>query len=355
VNPAVILWQRTIDVKYERLLSVQDEIAQQLISDLELRLTPAEAASVHFDNAIDRVAYEDYLRGVDLYATNDFRSAVDMLEQSAARAPNYALTWAHLGRAYTTSASLAFGGREQYVKAQSAYEKALRLNPALVELGVYMANLFTDTGRVEQALPLLKEALHINPNSAEAHWELGYTYWFAGLLPESVTECERARQLDPQVKLHSSALNSYLYLGQYEKFLASLPSDQTAYILFYRGFGDFYLHRQADAAKYFERAYQVDPSLLQAEVGAALRLALEGRKTEGLRLIERTLAKVRERGVADAEGIYKIAPSLCPSSGTRVQLSGFYGAPSKAAFSAIRIFRPTPSYPTFVMSRPFQN
>ena len=306
-KPAAVLWERTMDVKYENLLSVQDAIAQQIISALALRLTPNEAAGVRFNNAIDRFAYEDYLRGVDLYATNDFRSAIEMLERSAARAPAYALTWAHLGRAYTTNASLAFGGREQYGKAQAAYQRALRLNPTLIETRVYMANLFTDTGHVEQALPLIRAALRANPNYAEAHWELGYAYRFAGLLSDSIAECERARQLDPQVKLHSSALNSYLYVGDYAKFLASLPSDETAYILFYRGFGEYYLHRWADAERDFKQAYQVDPSLLQAEVGDALLSAMRGRPADGLRLMQRTEAKIRERGVADAEGVYKIA------------------------------------------------
>ena len=43
-----------------------------------------------------------------------------------------------------------------------------------------MANLLTDTGRAELAVPLLHQALKANPNHAEAHWELGYAYRFAG-------------------------------------------------------------------------------------------------------------------------------------------------------------------------------
>ena len=165
-----------------------------------------------------------------------------MLERSASEAPNYALTWAHLGRAYTTAASLEFGGREMYRKAQAAYQKALTLNPALINARIYMANLFTDTGRAEEAVPLMQEALEKNRNSAEAHWELGYAYRFGGMLPESIAECERARQIAPAVKITSSALNTYLYTGDYDKFLASLPPNGTAYLTFYRGFAEYYKH-----------------------------------------------------------------------------------------------------------------
>ena len=61
------------------------------------------------------------------------------------------------------------------------------------------------------------------------------------MLKESVAECERARQVDPSVKLGSSALNAYLYLGQYDRFLASLPNDAgSPLMLFYRGFGEYH-------------------------------------------------------------------------------------------------------------------
>lgn len=64
---------------------------------------------------------------------------------------------------------------------------------------------------------------------------------FAGMLDESVTECERARNSDPLVKANGSVLNTYLYLGEYDKFLDSLPEvDDSAFVLFYRGFAEYH-------------------------------------------------------------------------------------------------------------------
>lgn len=307
VKPDKILWRDTIDLKYDKLLTVQDTVSQQIIKGLELNLSPAEAANLKPESAISSVAYEYYLRGVDLYALNDFPAAIRMLEQSAAIEPNYAPTWAHLGRAYTTNASLQFGGREHYRKAQAAYEKALTLNPALIEARIYMGNLLTDTGRVEQAVPWLRGALETNPNNAEAHWELGYAYRFGGMLRESVEECERARQNNPSVKINSSALNSYLYLGEYEKFLQSLPTNDSVYVLFYHGFGEFYLNHMEQASRDFNRAYELDPSLLPADIGKALSYAISRENAKGLQLLHETERKIEEQGVSDAEGIYKVA------------------------------------------------
>jgi tetratricopeptide (TPR) repeat protein len=172
---------------------------------------------------------------------------------------------------------------------------------------VYMANLLTDTGRAPQAIPLLQEALATNPNVAEAHWELGYAYRYGGMLPESVTECETARQLDPNVKINSSALNSYLYLGEYDKFLASLPNTDSPYILFYHGLAEYYKTDLASAAAHFDRAYELNPSLPQAQIGKAFADGTRHDNAGGLKLLHAAEDRAEERGVTDGEGIYKIA------------------------------------------------
>ena len=129
-------------------------------------------------------------------------------------APNYALSWANLGKSYTASASFQFGGGEQYRKVQFAFEQALRLQPEEIEARIYMANMFQPhTG--EWKRPFLcyerpSRQIRIKPRSTGSwatHTDL------PGMLPESIAESERARQLDPGVKLNSSTLNGYLYLG----------------------------------------------------------------------------------------------------------------------------------------------
>jgi DNA-binding winged helix-turn-helix (wHTH) protein/TolB-like protein len=303
-----ILWQRAFDLKYDKLLTVHDNVAQEIVRELEPNLSASEAERLKPDKQVDPLAYEYYLRGVDLYSRSQFPTAVKMLEKSAELDPNHALTWAYLGRTFNANASFEFGGREDYRKAQAAFERALSLQPTQIEANVYMANWFTDTGRVEQAVPLLRKALKTNPDHAEVHWELGYAYRFAGMLKESVAECERARELDPGVKISSSALNTYLYLGEYEKFLANLPaSSEAAFIFFYRGFGEYHEKKWDLAIRDFDRAYEIDPSLLQAQVGKAFSHGLANHNAKGLQILHDAEERIRERGVGDSEAIYKIA------------------------------------------------
>ncbi len=302
-----ILWRDTIDLRYDNLLEVNDRVAEKIISGLELNLSPSDMETLKLDNPTNRAAYEDYLRGVDLYAMNDFESSIAILEKSTSLDPTYSPAWTHLGRAYEANASLQFGGRAQYQKAQAAFEMALRLNPASIEPRVDMGNLLTDTGRVEDAVPLLRAALEKNPNSASAHWELGYAYRFGGLLEDSVRECERARRIDPSVKIGSSAINAYFYLARYDQWLASLPPLNSAYTLFYRGLGEFYQRNFPAAAKYFDQAYDLDPALLQADIGKAMSFQIARRNAPGIQLLREVESKILDRGVTDAEGIYKVA------------------------------------------------
>jgi tetratricopeptide (TPR) repeat protein len=231
-----------------------------------------------------------------------------MIEKSTEIDSNYAPAWAYLGASYNSDASFELGGREQYRRAQAAWERALTIQPNLLDAQISLANFLVDTGKVEQAVPLLREALKSNGNYAPIHWELGYAYRFAGMLEESVGECEQARQLDPfaNVKANGSLLNTYLYLGQYKKFLESLPVDDSSFILFYRGFGEFHEKDFDQASRDFDRAYQLDPNLYTG-IGKALSDSIHQRKAEGLGLLHELESKIVQRGVGDPEATYKIA------------------------------------------------
>jgi DNA-binding winged helix-turn-helix (wHTH) protein/TolB-like protein len=300
-----ILGQGVIDLKYDNLLTVQDKVTSQLISELQLTLSPSEAERQP-EAAINPLAYEYFLHGLDFHGQHKFPMAIKMLEKSTEIDPNYALAWAYLGASYTSDAAFELGGREQYRRAQAAYERALAIRPNLLDAQMFLANLLVDTGKVEQAVPLLRDALKTNGNYAAAHWELGYAYRFAGMLDESVAECERARQLDPFLKANGSVLNTYLYLGQYQKFLGSLPVDDSSFVLFYRGFGEFHEKEFDQASRDFDRAYELDPTLYTG-IGKALSDSIHQRKTEALDLLNGLERKIRDRGVGDPEGTYKIA------------------------------------------------
>src|SRR5215469_856222 len=302
-----ILGQGVIDLQYDNLLAVQDKVTSQLISELQLNLSPAETERLKPEASVSPLAYEYFLQGLDLHGQHQFPLAIKLLEKSTEIDPTYAPAWAYLGASYNSDAAFEFGGREQYRRAQAAYERALTLEPSQLDAKIFLANLLVDTGKVEQAMPLLREAVKANPNQADVHWELGYAYRFGGMLNESVRECERARQIDPLVKANGSVLNAYLYLGRYDSFLRSLPEvGDSSFLLFYRGFGEYHLKDLERASQDFNRAYEIDPSLY-AQIGKALSDSIAHRNVDGLEILRAAENKISERGVGDPEATYKIA------------------------------------------------
>jgi tetratricopeptide (TPR) repeat protein len=230
-----------------------------------------------------------------------------MLEKSVEIDPKYPLTWAYLGQSYTSDAAFELGGREQYRRAQAAYERALALDPKQLEAEIFLANLLVDTGKVEQAVPLLRNVVTRDSTNASAHWELGYAYRFAGMLKQSLEECLHALQIDPLVKGNGAVLNTYLYLGSYDDFLRSLGGgDEPGFVRFYRGFGEYHQGNLKAALTDLARAYDEKPTLYTG-IGKALADSIIHKNSEGLQILRQLEREMAQRGVGDPEATYKMA------------------------------------------------
>jgi len=301
-----ILSRDRIDLKYDRLTTAQDVVAQRILQGLALNLPPSRDARLQLAGSSHPLAYEYYLRGVDRLASHDFPIAVEMLERSTQIDPDYAPAWAYLGQAYNSSASFQLGGREQYDKAKAAFQRSLALQPKQVEARIFLSNFLIDTGQVEQAVPLLRDAQRDSPTNASVHWELCYAYRFAGMLQESLEECQRARQIDPQVKGNGSLLNSLLYLGKYDDFIADLPAKSDSLLTFYRGFAEYHQKRWEQAARDFDSAWRLEQTLY-TQTGEAFSDAIAQKRLDGLALLHDLERKIEQHGVGDPEGTYKIA------------------------------------------------
>ena len=148
-----ILGQGVIDLKYDNLLTVQDKVTSQLISELQLTLSPTEAERLKPEVAVNPLAYEYFLQGLDFHAQHKFPLAIRMLEKSTEIDPNYAPAWAYLGASYTSDAAFELGGREQYRHAQAAYERALAIRPNLLDAQRSSPTSWLTPGKLSRLCP----------------------------------------------------------------------------------------------------------------------------------------------------------------------------------------------------------
>ena len=114
--------------------------------------------------------------------------------------------------------------------------------------------------------------------------------------------------------------------------------NDSPYILFYRGFAEYYAGRNARGHQQTLIApSEQDPSLMQAAaIGKAFSYAISNDNTAGLALLHQTEEKIEKLGVSDAEGIYKVAQAYVCSA-TELRHGECCGAVLKAVSSATPI------------------
>ena len=198
------LWGESYDRKLAEVQSLQEEIARDISSKLQLRLSSQTEGAQAKIPAQDSETYLLYLRGryyLDKQTTNDVRTSIDYFQQALSRNPNFARAYAGLADAYISLGYPWIGGlppRQALQEAKNAAENALRLSGDLSEAHVSLAHVLVlhdwDWRRAEEEH---QRAIALDPNSAQAHNLYGELLQVQGRTDEAVREAEKAGQLDP--------------------------------------------------------------------------------------------------------------------------------------------------------------
>ena len=159
VNSGDILWSDRIDTSAADIIAVQDTIAQRIVEGLRLELSPAEQDGMAKPSTQNAAAYEQYLRGRDLFARFIFRTvapedcdaAIEHFQRAIELDPNFALAHDGLGAAFVNRVFKGFGGAEDYERAEVAFNKALAIDPKLIEARMLMVFVYLWRGQKQKA------------------------------------------------------------------------------------------------------------------------------------------------------------------------------------------------------------
>ena len=95
-----------------------------------------------------------------------FKKAVDVLEPLTAQYPNQSMLWINLGAAYLGNPVLA--GMEDQVRAISAFEHALEIDPAAHSVAYNIGLIYRDRQDYENAVYWFNKAIDHDPNDQDA-------------------------------------------------------------------------------------------------------------------------------------------------------------------------------------------
>jgi eukaryotic-like serine/threonine-protein kinase len=191
------VWRDTINVAASDKIAMREQITSRVRQGLVPVLGGLSDSGESATRPKSEEAYDLYLRSIAVprdVAPN--RVAISMLERAVAIDSSYAPAWEALGLRYYFEASYGDGGQQMLKRSDSAYERAIALDPNLTSATGELISNRVDEGELANAYEEATALVKRRPQSAIAHFVRGYVLRYAGLLEEAARECDTALTLD---------------------------------------------------------------------------------------------------------------------------------------------------------------
>jgi eukaryotic-like serine/threonine-protein kinase len=213
-----VVWRDSVTGPMKNMIGLQDQISARVEQGLLPLLGASSAASEAGTRPQNSQAYDLYLRSLAVaHDPAPNKQAITMLEESVKLDPSYAPAWWQLAnRSYYEG---------NYDTAEADSERALALDPNLVDAAGGLIVLRTEKGDLNGAYDEALDLIKRRPDSAQAQFTLGYVYRYAGLLDEAAKQCEKAYQLDPRNYTFRSCAITYEFLGKYDRAMDFMRLD----------------------------------------------------------------------------------------------------------------------------------
>ena len=221
-----LLWQTTVTAKADDLIGLQDQLTQQVQHGLLPVLGGGGGEVQAASRPKNQQAYDLYLRSVAVpHDPAPNKEAIKMLEWAVGIDPTYAPAWESLGQRYYYDSVFGGGGEEIFQRSNSAYERAVTLDPNRVMAASNLITNRVERGELGRAYDAATDLVRRRPQSADAHFALSYVLRYAGMLEQSGQECNTARALDPGNFSFRSCAVSFLEMGKTDRAMDFIHLD----------------------------------------------------------------------------------------------------------------------------------
>ncbi|MGO8733109.1 MAG: protein kinase domain-containing protein [Terriglobia bacterium] len=212
------LWASMYERDVRDVLALQSEVAQAIVDEIRIKLSPQEATRLRAARSVKPDAYEAYLKGRYFWNRRDregVTKGLQYFQQAVELEPNYALAYAGISDSY-----LVLGGNywlsphEAFPAAKAAALKAVEIDDSISEAHTSLAQAMELDWDWKRAEREYKQALALNPGYATAH------QWFSAFLSNmgrremAIQEAMRAAELDPLSPVISLRLAQAFYFAR---------------------------------------------------------------------------------------------------------------------------------------------
>ena len=286
-----ILWSDRIDAAAADIIAVQDEITQRIVDGLRLELSPDEQAGLAQPATVNAEAYEEYLRGRDRFARFIFRTVAESDCDAAIRHFNraieldeaFGLAYDGLGACHVNRVFKGLGGAEDFERAESAFVKALAIDPNIIEARMLMVFVYLWRGQKQKARKEVARMRREAPNEAVVHFVKATLHRLDGEYERALRSYDRLVHLDPAsfvVVSYNRAL-IFLYQGKFaeaqrELDRAASVEPNNPLLKTFRALALYYTRQVDKATALLREALEQNPNLHGVRPFLAMCLSAQG-------------------------------------------------------------------------------
>jgi TolB-like protein len=328
-----LVWSHTAQASAGELFQLQDELTRRIVESLVVPLTARDKQRLVSDVPASKEAYDHFLRGNQLSVDpKQWSVAQELYERCVAEDPRFAPAWARLGRLYHVQTKFiehAGGAHDRdLTRAESAFKRALALNPDLPIAHKMYAYLEADLGRAHDAMVrLVSRARTADP---ELMAGLVTACRYCGLLDASVAAHKRAQALDG--KIATSVMHTWFMQHDWAS-LTTLSAAEFPYIV---PLALLELGRGDEALPVLRELEGKVPTR-RRHVVAAARALLEGRTRDSVDAMQAMLSP----DFRDPEGRFYVARHVARYGDADVALAQLEGIVADG-FSCCPVFERDP-------------
>lgn len=311
-----LLWSDRIDTAASDIIVLQDTIAQRIVEGLSVELSPHEQVGTGKASTRNPAAYEQYLRGRDLFARFIFRtlsaedcdSAIEHFERAIQLDPNFALAHDGLGACYVNRVFKGFGGSEDYERAEAAFTKALAIDPGIFEARMLMVFVYLWRGQKQKAREEVERTRREAPNEPVVHFVKALLHRLDGEYGRALRSYDRLVRLDPAAHVVASYSRAlvHMYMGHFDDTFRELNTSgdpDNALVRTFRALALYYTGQTDEAAESMKDVVEKHPNMHGIRPFMAMFLSAQGKHEEALAQLTRD---VKRNGEVDADISYSI-------------------------------------------------